>query len=113
MEEVNYEQLTTFVIQDNPLLLVDFYSQDCGPCKLLTPILERESKRYPDVKFVKINVTLDHNKDVIQGASISSVPTVVIYKQGREMFRNAGIIDPLTLEKILIKKFNTNPVEIS
>ena len=109
MEEVNFNDLVSYVIQDNHILLIDFYSPQCGPCKILAPILERESKRYPSVKFIKIDVTKPENQirdGISKAANITTVPTVVIYQQGIEKFRHPGILDPITLETILKEKFD-------
>ncbi|CAN5151536.1 thioredoxin [soil metagenome] len=62
------------------VVLVDFYADWCGPCKVVAPILEELSESIKDVKFVKINV--DENQELSSKYSIFSIPTFLIFKDG-------------------------------
>jgi len=64
------------------LVLVDFFAQWCGPCKMVGPILEELSQEMQGkVKFVKVDV--DQNGELAEAYSITSVPTMVIFKEGK------------------------------
>lgn len=77
-------------------ILVDFYANWCGPCKMLAPVLERvESK----LKVIKIDT--DQFEDLAREYGVMSIPTLVLLEKGKEVKRNIGFIDERSLEKFL------------
>jgi len=68
--------------------LVDFYADWCGPCKLLSPILEDISIDYPDIKFVKVNV--DNDEELAMRYGIMSIPTIFIFKDNQLIGNMSG-----------------------
>lgn len=68
------------VLDYNGIVLVDFYADWCGPCKVVAPILEEISESMKDVKFVKVNV--DENQELAAKYSVFSIPTFLIFKNG-------------------------------
>lgn len=70
-------------------ILVDFYATWCGPCKMLMPRLELMSKKYPDVKFVKMDV--DKNTDYAVKLGIRGVPTIMIFDGHNLIDRSSGL----------------------
>jgi thioredoxin 1 len=68
------------VLKFKGAVMVDFYAEWCGPCKLTEPIIEEISKEMGNVKFVKINV--DNNPELASGYSVFSIPTFIIFKDG-------------------------------
>ena len=62
-------------------VLVDFYADWCGPCKMTSPIIDELSGEVKDIKFVKIDV--DQNQDVASAYSVFSIPNFVIFKDGQ------------------------------
>lgn len=88
MELVKSEQLEQ-IKSENSVVLVDYFANWCGPCKVLIPRLENLEAQYPNAKFVKINV--DENADHAIELNIRSVPTVMIYKDGVEESRSSGV----------------------
>ena len=77
---------------DNKLVLVDFNAVWCGPCKMLKPIVTRQVKKNSDkVELVEIDV--DKNPKVASTMNISGIPLLILYKQGREVWRSMGLID--------------------
>ncbi len=68
------------VLDYKGVVLVDFYADWCGPCKVVAPILEELSESIPDVKFIKINV--DENQELAAKYSVFSIPTFLIFKDG-------------------------------
>ena len=65
-----------------------FYAEWCGPCKMLTPIMEQVQGKFSDVSFESINI--DSQFEVAQKYYVRSVPTVIIEKDGKEVQRFAG-----------------------
>ena len=66
-----------------------FYADWCGPCKMLTPIMEQVQGKFSDVSFESINI--DSQFEVAQKYYVRSVPTVIIEKDGKEVQRFAGL----------------------
>ena len=77
------------------LLLVDFYADWCGPCKAMMPILE-ELKETP---ILKVNV--DEYSDLASSYGIMSIPTLILFKNGKEINKKVGLINKSELEKWL------------
>lgn len=61
--------------------IVDFYADWCGPCKMLGPVLEEVSNKYPDVNFVKVNC--DNELDLARDFRVMSIPAVFMLKDGK------------------------------
>lgn len=78
------------VIQENKYVVLDFYADWCGPCKALAPIIKDLSKELDDVRFIKIDV--DHAEELRQNFKISSIPTLVYFKDGQEINKTFGFI---------------------
>lgn len=75
---------------DIPVLL-DFSAEWCQPCKVMGPILKEVSKQMGDqIRVLKIDV--DKNPAIAQKWGISSVPTIMVFKQGKQLFRQPGVI---------------------
>ena len=62
------------------LVLIDFYAEWCGPCKMLSPVLEQINKEHKDVKVVKVNI--DDSRSIASYYQIQSIPTLVLLKDG-------------------------------
>jgi thioredoxin 1 len=74
------------------LTLVDFYADWCGPCKMLTPVIEElAEKRAKELKVLKVNV--DHCQQTARTFGITSIPTVILFKEGKEAGRVVGLQD--------------------
>ena len=87
-------------------MLVDFYATWCGPCKMMPPILQELKNNVGDaVKVVKIDV--DKNQTVAQRFGVRSVPTLILFKQGKVAWRTAGVHPAHELEKVL--RIRPNP----
>ena len=72
----------------NGIVLVDFYADWCGPCKMVAPIIEELSQEKENVKFIKVNV--DNNEEIAKEYGIMSIPTMIIFKDGKEINKNIG-----------------------
>ncbi len=77
-------------------VLVDFSAEWCGPCKMLSPILEQLPKSLPDLKIIKVNI--DDNYQLAQSFKVMSVPTLLLYKDGQMIDQRMGF---QTLEMLI------------
>ena len=83
----NFEQE---VLKSEKTVLIDFYADWCGPCKMLSPIVEQVAQENKDIKVVKINI--DQEQDIAIKYEIMSIPTLVVIKNGNETNRSVGLI---------------------
>jgi len=81
------------------LVLVDFWAEWCGPCRMLSPIVEELSGEMSTVQFRKMNV--DENPSVASSLGISAIPTMVLYKDGAPVDRIVGLMPKDHLKKAL------------
>jgi thioredoxin 1 len=98
--ELSGTQLAAFVGK-NPVVLVDCWAPWCGPCRVLSPTIEALSKEMPRVAFAKINV--DDNASTAQQYGIMSIPTMLIFKQGKLVDRLVGALPKPLIVKALEK----------
>ena len=83
--------------------LVDFYATWCGPCKMMSPLLEQVSKELGDgTKIIKVDI--DKNRDTATQYGIRSVPTLLLFKEGEVVWRQSGL-PPKSLITESVKKF--------
>jgi len=87
---VNGENFETEVLKSEKTVLIDFYADWCGPCKMLSPIVEQFASENEDIKVVKINV--DDEQDLAIEYGIMSIPTLVVIKNGQEANKAVGLI---------------------
>ena len=80
-------------------VLVDFYADWCGPCKMQGPIVEQLSEERKDVKCCKVNV--DEAVAVAMELGITSIPTIMVVKNGEITFKQAGLMQKAQLEALL------------
>jgi thioredoxin 1 len=85
--------------QDKPSL-VDFFATWCGPCKMMTPILDDVKKRVGNnASIIKIDV--DKNPQAAAAFQISGVPTIILFKNGKQLWRQSGVVAANELEKLI------------
>ena len=90
IEEVNDGNFEQLVLQSNRPVLVDFWAQWCGPCRMLAPIVESLAKQYAgNAQVVKLNV--DDNPSAVQRYRIQAIPTLVLFQNGEEKDRMIGV----------------------
>ena len=81
-------------------VLVDFYADWCGPCKMLAPILkEVATKKKDSVKVIKIDV--DKNRKASEAFQIRGVPTLIMFHKGKMVWRQSGVVPASHLEQVI------------
>ncbi|HNT80587.1 MAG TPA: thioredoxin [Bacteroidia bacterium] len=84
------EKFQDIISADKPTL-VDFYADWCGPCKIMAPMLEEYATlNSSKVRVLKINV--DHNQKISQYYNIQSIPTLILYKNAKVLWRKSGLL---------------------
>ena len=92
---VNFEN----VIKTQKLVIVDFYADWCGPCKMLSPVIANMAKEFPNINFYKVNV--DRESVLARKMNIQSIPTVMFYKQGQLVNQFTGYKNPQEIKTII------------
>ncbi|MBQ2857379.1 MAG: thioredoxin [Bacteroidaceae bacterium] len=89
------------VIQSPKPVLVDFYAEWCGPCQIMKPRLLDVAERIGE-KAKVIQIDIDQEKELAENYRIQSVPTLIIFKNGKQVWRQTGIISTIALLQLLI-----------
>jgi thioredoxin 1 len=80
-------------------VIVDFYADWCGPCKMQAPVLDEFSKNQPESMILKVNV--DHNVDLAEAHGIMSIPTMMVFSAGKQTYKKPGFHALTALENLL------------
>lgn len=85
LKNENFNNLIT-----NGLVLVDFYAEWCGPCKMLSPVMEEISQEIPNLTIIKVNV--DEHDALAREYMVMSIPTILLFKDGTLIQKQVGFV---------------------
>lgn len=97
--KVTSENFEKEVLQSDKTVLVDFYADWCGPCKMLSPVVDSVANENEDIKVVKVNV--DNAQDLAIKYQVMSIPTLVVIKNGQEINRSVGVVSKSQIEEMV------------
>lgn len=97
-------------LENNNIVLMDFWAEWCGPCKLFGPIFEKVSEKHPDIKFAKINTEVE--QDLAAAFGINSIPTLAIFRDKILIFKQPGLLQEKVLEDLIsqVRKLDMDDV---
>jgi thioredoxin 1 len=101
VNEQNFEQE---VLKNEKLILVDFYADWCGPCRMLAPILEKMGSDRNDFDIAKLDI--DKNQNLAMQYGVQSIPTMIVFKDGKSVDGMIGLADEQTIIDIVDKHIN-------
>ncbi|MHC4139620.1 MAG: thioredoxin [Planctomycetota bacterium] len=102
LQAVTNEDFEQSVIQANTPVLVDFYADWCGPCKTQAPILGQLAEEFDGkVKFAKVDIDVDGNKDLAVKYGVLSVPTLILFSNGEVKETMVGVTSKSKLKQKL------------
>jgi thioredoxin 1 len=94
--EANFNDL---VMNSDVPVLVDFYADWCGPCRMVAPVLEELARETTDAKIVKVNV--DHSPQLAARYRINSIPALKVFEQGKVVDEQVGLASKGRMKKML------------
>ncbi|MDD5824153.1 MAG: thioredoxin [Firmicutes bacterium] len=97
--KLNSDTYNAEVMQAAGTVVVDFYADWCGPCQMQGPIVEELSEEMPEVKFCKLNI--DTAMPIAMSLGITSIPTIMVVKDGEITFKEAGLMQKAELRSLL------------
>ena len=86
-------------LSQGKLMMVDFWASWCGPCRMLGPVIAQLDNQYPDVVVGKVNV--DDEQELAMRYGVMSIPTVIFFKDGKEIDRKVGVMPPEAFVQVL------------
>ena len=87
---INHESFEKIIAQDGKTVMVDFWATWCGPCRMIAPVLEEVAKERPDVTVCKVDV--DEERDLALEYGVSSIPTLLVFRDGKVVNQSIGAI---------------------
>lgn len=97
-------------VKDNDIVLVDFWADWCGPCKMFAPVYDKASEANPEITFAKVDT--DANQELAGGLGISSIPTIMGFRDGVLVFNQPGALNGAQLDQVIsaIKELDMDEV---
>ena len=86
---VTKENFQSEVLESNKTVLIDFWAEWCGPCRMLSPVVDEIANEKPDVKVCKVNV--DNEPELATQFGVMSIPTLVVIKDGEVVNQSVGV----------------------
>jgi thioredoxin len=86
-------------INENPMVIIDFWAPWCGPCRGFAPVYEKASEGHPDVVFAKVNT--DEQQELAGSFGIRSIPTLMVFREKVILFQEAGALPGNALEQVI------------
>jgi len=96
---ITKSNFNTEVVQSEKLVLIDFWAEWCGPCRMLSPVVEQVADEVPSVKVGKINV--DEQPDLAGQFGVMSIPTLILFKKGQVVNKSVGFQQKSAIKEML------------
>src|SRR5688572_30365909 len=90
------------ILNDDKPVLVDFYAEWCGPCKMMAPELKRFAENNKEIRVLKVDI--DKNRPTAEQFNIQGVPTLILFKNGKVLWRESGAMNAQQLSAAIKNK---------
>ena len=95
LTQQNFEK----TVNENPMVIVDFWAPWCGPCRGFAPVYEKASEAHADVVFAKVNT--DEQQELAAGFGIRSIPTLMVFRENVMLYNEPGALPGNALEQVI------------
>lgn len=96
---ITKDNFSAEVLQSQGPVLLDFWADWCGPCRMLSPIIDQVAAQHAELKVGRINV--DEQPELAQQFNVMSIPTLVLFRDGKPVSQSVGLIPPEQLESFI------------
>ena len=86
-------------IEQNDIVLIDFWAAWCGPCRMFAPVFEKASEAHPDIVFGKVDTEVE--RELAAGFQIRSIPTLMAFRDGILVFSQPGALNAQQLDQVI------------
>lgn len=100
VQTITSENFDQVVLQSAKPVLVDFWAEWCGPCQMLGPVIESLAERY-EGKAVVGKINTDEEPELAMRYTVTGIPTVIFFKDGKEIDRKVGVMPPDAFVQVL------------
>ncbi|MGH1524492.1 thioredoxin [Leifsonia sp. L25] len=98
-------------VEQNDIVLLDFWAAWCGPCRMFAPVFEAASEQHPDIVFGKIDTETE--QELAAAAGITSIPTLMAFRDGVLVFSQPGALPARDLEDLIRQIRAIDPAELT